>query len=227
MVGVYCIKCIKENKVYIGQSTNIAKRYKDHIKRLCYGTHANHYLQEAFNTHGVESFCLEILREFEKDTTRKELYESEIFFISLFDSTNREKGYNLESGGNSCGRACKETRDKLSSAMKGKFVGRKLSEETKRLMRENHHHYWLGKKHSDETKKLLSEQRKGKPSHWKGKTQTKEHIQKRTEVQFGKIWVHKEDKQRFILREDLEKFLAEGYVLGRPFSKRNRRKKDG
>lgn len=226
MIGIYAIKCKKENKVYIGQSKQIEKRYREHINKLKRQVHQNHYLQEAFNEFGEENFCCEILFELnESEFTRQKLYDLEIEYIKLYDSTNREKGYNLDSGGNSKNRASLETRKKLSKAMTGKYVGRKMSDKTKLLMKQNHSHYWLGKHHSEETKKLFSLQRKGKPSHLKGKTQTEEHIKKRTDVQFGKVWVNNGTEERFVFPEEKEKFLNNGYNLGRIFRKRNRKKK--
>lgn len=201
MIGVYLIKCKSENKVYIGQSINIKKRYVGHLSNLRNHKHPNIYLQTDFNKYGEEDFSCEVLCELNsEDFTRKKLYELEIFYISLYDSTNRLKGYNIESGGNSYGRAAKETCEKIRQ-------------------------YHLGTKHSKETREKLSKIRKGKPSHLKGRKQTKEHIQKRTNVQFGKVWVNDGVMSKFVSKENASKLLKEGFVLGRPFFNRVKGKK--
>lgn len=221
MVGIYLIRCKSENKVYIGQSKNIIKRYKEHIYNLKHNIHPNCYLQNAFNNYGSDDFCLEILYEIDEfEFSREKLYDLEIKYISKYDSSNREKGYNIESGGNGVARASKETCEKLSNAMKGKFVGRKLSEQTKLLMSKNNARYWLGKHLPEETKNKLSQKLKGRPSHLKGTTLSKEHINKKIESQLGRVWVCKGEESRFVSKEMAEELLKDGYVIGRPFFKR-------
>ena len=61
MIGIYLIRCKSENKIYIGQSKNIKKRYNDHIRKLKLNIHPNCYLQEAFNKYGGDDFSCEIL----------------------------------------------------------------------------------------------------------------------------------------------------------------------
>lgn len=211
MIGIYLIRCKSENKVYIGQSNNIKKRYYDHIRQLKLKTHPNCYLQEAFDKYGESDFCCEVLHELSKtEFSRQKLYELEIQYISQYDSNNRDKGYNLESGGKGKGRSSLETRQKISNNM----IGNK-----------NNLGCWIGKHHSEETKKLLSEQRKGKPSHWRGKKQSKEHTEKITKSKLGKIWVSKGEDSRFVTIEVAEKLLEDGFIKGRPFKKRVKGKK--
>lgn len=226
MVGIYIIRCSKTNKVYIGQSRFLEKRFSQHINKLKRNKHENQRLQNAFNKYGKDAFSYSILEVLdEKEFQKEKLDLLEIKYISLYDSTNRDFGYNLDSGGNGKGRASEETRKKLSKAMKGKYIGRKISEETKALMRKNHSHYWLGKHHSEETKKLYSLQRKGKPSHLKGKTQTKEHIKKRTDCQNGKVWVNNGNNSKFVTQDEAQQLVSMGYVYGRPFFKRTKGRK--
>ena len=59
--GVYKITCLVTNKVYIGSSNNISKRFGDHRWQLRNNKHANCYLQNAWNKYGEESFVFEIL----------------------------------------------------------------------------------------------------------------------------------------------------------------------
>lgn len=226
MIGIYIIKCNANNKVYIGQSINLKNRLSGHRYQLKKGIHENSHLQNAFNKYGEKCFNYDILEIVdEKDYTKEKLNLLEIKYISLFNSANRDFGYNLDLGGNGKGRASKETCEKLSKAMKGKFVGRKMSEETKSLMSKNNARYWLGKHFSEETKKLLSNQRKGKPSHLKGKKQSIEHIQKRTDCQNGKIWINNGIEENFITPIEAKELLNNGFVYGRLFKKRVKGKK--
>lgn len=201
MKGIYMIICTGEDKVYIGQTNNIKKRFNYHIEKLRLRKHPNSYLQEAFNIYGEDSFVCKILHEVDDESfNRDELYELEKKYISLYDSTNRLKGYNIESGGLGAGRASYETCKKLSESHKGL-------------------------KHSLETRQKFSIMRKGKPSHWRGKKQTLEHSKKRAEQQIGKVWVNNGKESRFVTKEDAEKLLNDGYRMGRPFFKRVKGKK--
>lgn len=197
MKGIYLIRCNSENKIYIGQSNNIKKRYNSHIEKLRKNTHPNIYLQNAFNYYGEKDFSCEILYELlDNDFDREKLYELEIYYISLYNSNDRMFGYNIESGGVSFGRHPEETIKKMSECKKGK-------------------------KHSQQTKDLLSKIRKDKPSHWRGKTQTKEHSQKRIKQQFGKLWVNNGIIERFVTKEESKSLLSQGFSLGRKYCTRN------
>ena len=200
MKGIYLIRCKSENKVYIGQSSNIKKRYIGHLSLLRLNKHPNSYLQEAFNKYGEKDFLCEILLELkDKNFDRQKLYDLEMYYISLYNSCNRHNGYNIEKGGTSSSRITEETRKKMSDAQKGK-------------------------KHSKETKELLSKILKGKPSHWRGKKQTKEHAKKRTEIQIGKVWVNDGTSSRFVTREESEILLNQGFKIGRNYFTRNTKK---
>lgn len=47
--GIYIIQNTNDGKVYIGQSVNINRRLKDHIRLLKLGKHKNTYLQRAYD----------------------------------------------------------------------------------------------------------------------------------------------------------------------------------
>ena len=201
MKGIYLIKCKSEDKVYIGQSNDIKKRYRSHIQDLRKNKHPNSYLQKAFNCYGENDFSLEILYELDNETfDRNKLYELEMKYISLYNSTDRTKGFNIESGGMSSNRCSKETREKL---------------------RQSH----IGKKSSLETREKLSKMRKGIPSHWKGKKQSEEHSRKRTEQQIGKVWVNNGKESKFVTKEIANELLQNGFCIGRPFFNRVKGKK--
>ena len=62
---VYQIKNLKNNKVYIGQTTRGELRWKEHLRRLRGNRHRNKLLQADFDKYGEEAFEWSILKEFE------------------------------------------------------------------------------------------------------------------------------------------------------------------
>ena len=58
--GVYAITNIKNNKTYIGSSSNINKRVKSHFSQLNQNIHANRALQSCFNNNGMDSFSTKV-----------------------------------------------------------------------------------------------------------------------------------------------------------------------
>jgi group I intron endonuclease len=140
--GIYQIRNIKNNKIYIGSSIDLTKRRNGHLATLARGTHRNSHLQNSYNKHGKESFVFEVLEEVKDLDT---LIEREQHWI---DCETPE--YNIASiAGSRLGvKHSKETRKKISEARKGKFTGEKNS--------------FYGKKHSKETRKKISEVHRGK-----------------------------------------------------------------
>lgn len=111
--GIYLIKNKINNKVYVGQSNNFQNRKREHFNRLKNNNHTNEHLQKSWNKYGNENFEFIVLEECDINY----LDEREIYWINYFNSTNNKFGYNLESGGH---------------------LNKKLSEETKRKISENH-----------------------------------------------------------------------------------------
>lgn len=61
--GIYSIRNTKNNKQYIGSSTNIGRRLQKHFSELRFNRHTNKKLQEDFNTYGVEVFEWKVLKK--------------------------------------------------------------------------------------------------------------------------------------------------------------------
>ncbi len=93
MTGIYCIKNLINNKIYVGQSVDIFTRWRKHKEKLIKGTHENSHLQNSFNKYGINNFDFCILEQ----CSKKELDDKEIYWINKYDSFNN--GYNLTSGG--------------------------------------------------------------------------------------------------------------------------------
>jgi group I intron endonuclease len=92
--GIYCIKNLINNKVYIGKSINIYERIRQHINLLNKESlDENRYLINSWKKYGRDSFQYYILEYLEKN--EKLLKERELYWIYYYDSINKEKGYNL------------------------------------------------------------------------------------------------------------------------------------
>lgn len=163
--GIYKITCIINNKVYIGQSTDIEKRWKDHVIRLDNNSHDNSYLQNAWNKYGKEAFKFEIIEKCEKNFEL--LNAREIYWINYYEALKRSKGFNIASGGGngySLAGMTEEERHKVYEK-----IGKTRS---KKYRGKNHPNY--GKPMSEEQKAKLRQAFKGEKNPWYGKKR-KEH----------------------------------------------------
>lgn len=76
--GVYQIKCKATGQVYIGSSSNVEKRYRQHIEALSNKTHTNYKLQTLFiRNGGIGNFELSVLEEAPKNFLRGQVYDLE------------------------------------------------------------------------------------------------------------------------------------------------------
>ncbi|MCK4815592.1 GIY-YIG nuclease family protein [bacterium] len=154
---IYKVTNIITNKVYIGQTIQkLHARRSDHIRKAI-KYNSKIYFHNALRKYGIDNFKWEIIDI--SDNVEK-LYNKEKYWIKYFNSTNKNIGYNMTTGGDHYVFS-KEIRKKIGLA----GLGRKKSQEEKELMRHrmlgaNNHLY--GKKLSEETKKKISESRKGK-----------------------------------------------------------------
>ena len=95
MTGVYAIHNKINDKFYIGQSVNIAYRWKQHKNALKNSKHENKHLQSAYNKYGSEAFEYIVLCECSKellDITEKEIVE-ECYFRNTY--TNQQIIFNM------------------------------------------------------------------------------------------------------------------------------------
>jgi len=109
--GVYMILDTRNNKVYIGSSTSIVRRKREHFKELKSGKHHNPILQSIYNKYGkdvLQFSLLEVVKE------QDQLHIREKYWITEKDAYNRDKGYNFGIPGQSYSQSTnEETKHKL------------------------------------------------------------------------------------------------------------------
>jgi group I intron endonuclease len=98
MVGIYKITNKINNKVYIGESQNIERRWEEHKEHLKENKHHSYKLQQDYNTYGEENFIYEVVEEISSNiklSVRQLLciiFEDK--YIKQYNSI--EQGYNVE-----------------------------------------------------------------------------------------------------------------------------------
>ena len=154
-------------KVYIHINKTNGKRYygitKQEPKKRWqngkkYGN--NDHFTNAINYYGWDNFDHIVIA---RGLTEEEAKWLEIELIREFDTTNRDKGYNITKGGEGTNgyKHTEETRKNIGKIHKGKT----LSEETRKKLSEamkRKNSPMKGKTHTEETRKNISEAMKGK-----------------------------------------------------------------
>lgn len=191
---IYKVTHTLDGKVYIGQTIKpLKKRWSEHGYKK-----KNTYFSNCLRKYGKENFSIE---QIDQASSLEELNEKEVYWINFFDSTNKEKGYNIEHGGNSHKKS-QETIEKQRRSMIGKNkykrteearlnmslaqMGKKrapFSEEHKDKIRQKA----LGRKHTSQAKEKIREAKTGRKL-------SIEEIQKREETK---------RKNRLQLKENL------------------------
>jgi group I intron endonuclease len=144
MIGIYLITNKLNNKVYVGSSQDINRRFYLHKFYLDKNNHTNLHLQNAWNEYGKDNFTFSILEEIIDSSL---LLQKEKEYILEYCSTDREFGYNI----------CEDTLAPMR--------GRKHNEVSKEKMIKSKigdKNSFYGKHHTDETKAILREQMKGR-----------------------------------------------------------------
>ena len=90
--GIYKVTNKINGKVYIGQSVDIGRRWRQHMT-----AEDDIYFHKAIQKYGVENFEWEVIEQCKK----KDLDERESYWIEYYDSFN--KGYNCTKGGGGVG----------------------------------------------------------------------------------------------------------------------------
>lgn len=190
--GIYQIKNTKNNKIYVGSSINIKRRWVEHRSDLKKMKHHSKHLQRAWYHYGEDAFVFSILEDVEDPNL---LIEREQHYLDLYKPYEREIGYNnCPNAQNSLGfRHSEESKKKMSETR----TGRKHSEETKRkigmaqknrkpITEETREKMKISSKKrwakpdacSAETRKKMSEAHKGREA-WNKGIETPEEVKKK------------------------------------------------
>jgi group I intron endonuclease len=167
-IGIYKITS-PNGKVYIGQSTNIEKRFRNY---KCLDCKQQPKLFNSLSKYRVENHIFEIIKEYKIN----QLNRSEKYWIKKYNSI--KEGLNIKEGG-SFGKHNKYTKQKISKANKGKSkptgFGEKVSKYQKGSIKPK------GRIFSEEHKQNLSESLKGKKSNYKKNNLDLQNIKKQYE----------------------------------------------
>jgi group I intron endonuclease len=200
MIGIYKIQNKISGDFYIGSSTRIQDRWKDHKRDLRNDEHFNEHLQNAWNKYGEENFIFSIIEECNENI----LVKQEQHYIDIL-----KPQYNIALSVMCYGaHLSAETKQKLRLINLGKhhtqetkekcrLAGKKgkghFTEEHKRKISEalkGHSPSNKGKKgifHTKEWKQMMSERMSGKNNPYYGKKHSNEIKQKISNANKGKI----------------------------------------
>ncbi len=142
MQAIYQIRNIANNKIYIGSTNNVRKRWNNHRSKLNNGKHENQYLQLAWQKYGENSFEFTIIEEV-NDNKR---IEREIYYLNKKKSYERNIGYNFD----------KNPTDK--SGINNSFYGKTHNEHTRHKLKQ------LANNRSAELKKRMGIKNRGENS---------------------------------------------------------------
>jgi group I intron endonuclease len=210
--GIYRIKNLINQKVYIGSAINITRRWWEHKGQLNGNKHGNSYLQKSWNKHKSNSFVFEIIEEVavllgkltqtQKLALKDNLLFWEQIYIDNYAAADRKYGYNIrEHAGNTLGmKHSEETKQKLSEIQKRP----EIIEKYKRIGKINGGYSWKGKHLSKEHKEKLRHVMNGnkKCAHYGeknpmfGKPHSEEHNKKLSMSNKGKHYWTDEQKKK-------------------------------
>lgn len=217
--GIYCIKSLIDDRLYIGSAIRLKKRYNDHNQDLSKGKHKSPYLQNFVNKYGIDNLCFQILELCKPE----DLIKSEQKWIDVYNDKNLLFN-SCKIAGNTLGykhtpetlkkmknkKTSDDTKQKQSAWQKGKSKPEELKEKWGDGRRK-------GKIFSEEHKKKISEKLKGN-QHAKGKKHSLETIKKRAES------VSKAQKGKKLSEEHKIKLSETSPFKGKPRSEEYKRK---
>lgn len=211
---------------------------------LAFKRNSTCYIHCALRKYGKEAFTYEVLEEqsnndFKDASMMKEwLNEREIYWVSEYNSNCHDFGYNKTKGGsfdystanhdkhskrmteynNKCW-SDEKFREKRSALVSAQFKKQWQKEEYRdrviSKMKQTISTKSKEEKHEIAMKQVETKRKTGSIYHTEAsKEKLRLASMNNTNVK-GRIYVHKESKSRLIRKEELDKFLSEGFILGR------------
>jgi group I intron endonuclease len=136
---IYTIKCNSNDKLYIGITNNLQKRWNKHVYDAKHNSPC--VIHCAMRKYGLDNFSI---TEIKRCSSIKELCELEQFYIKELKTHVSQGGYNVSFGGESAMMGRKhstETRKRMSESRKGKpspNKGKIASNETRKKLSKCH-----------------------------------------------------------------------------------------
>lgn len=93
--GIYKITCGANGKIYVGQSSDLGSRKRQHWDKLRLNRHPNKRMQADWNGEGNGTFRFDIIEY----CPIEQLNERETYWIHELKSTDPSIGYNKQVGG--------------------------------------------------------------------------------------------------------------------------------
>ena len=142
--NIYVITCLVTNKQYVGKTSNINTRLKEHIRNALKHSHNNHHLYNAIKKYGSNNF---ITKSIYSSKDNEHILNLEKYFIREYDTY--QNGYNMTYGG-----------EGIIGYKHSEITKNKISEiKNKNYVKKNHPMY--GKHHDKETKLKISNSLRG------------------------------------------------------------------
>lgn len=191
----YCVYChtSPDGKRYFG----VTSRKPERRWSCGNGYIDNPYFYNSIKKYGWNSFRHDIIYS---NLTWYEASYYEKLLISRFETTNRSKGYNLDSGGLFGDKTLsEETKRKIGDAHRGKYTEAQWAATKARG--------GIGHPHTEEAKKKIGDSHRGKPL-------SEEHKQKLSESHKGiKPSAEKVEKLRQCHIKSVEKYTLDGKLV--------------
>lgn len=156
--GIYQIRNLVNDKIYIGSTENLFIRKNNHFYTLKNLIHRNNKLQNSYNKYGEQNFVFEVIEFIEN---KDKLLEIEQFWLDKFNVVS--EGYNIQPIAGKI-HITEEVRKKMSGKIpwnKGKIGV--YTQETLQKMKDNAYsktgeqNPFYNKHHTQETKQKISE----------------------------------------------------------------------
>jgi group I intron endonuclease len=122
--GIYKIRCLVNEKIYVGSAVVIGLRWRGHLASLTKGNHHSSHLQRAWDKYGPSFFSWEVIEFVEQ---KADLIRREQSWMNHYQCCDSERGYNRSpTAGSQLG--LKFPQEALIKASK-RMTGKKLPDE--------------------------------------------------------------------------------------------------